>query len=149
MGRQSRIPVCNSLFKPILGREVLQASWDLVAANHGSSGVDGVRIAMVLASPGGVPSLLDDIEQELRAKRYRPVAVKRAMIPKANGKLRPLGIPTVKNRVVQTAVKIVLEPIFEADFLPCSHGFRPGRTAHAALAQVDGQAGCGKSACPV
>lgn len=125
-----------SLFGQILRREVLQAGWDRVAANNGSPGVDGVTIAMVVNSPRGVQGLLDDIERELRAKSYRPAAVQRVLIPKANGKTRPLGIPTVKDRVVQTAVKIVLEPIFEADFLECSHGFRPGRSAHGALADV-------------
>jgi RNA-directed DNA polymerase len=125
-----------SLFGQILRRDVLWAAWCQVAGNAGSPGVDGVSIDAVLNAPGGPEALLERIERELRERTYRPTAVKRVMIPKANGKLRPLGIPTVKDRVVQTAGKLVLEPIFEADFLECSHGFRPGRSTHDALAQV-------------
>jgi RNA-directed DNA polymerase len=125
-----------SLFGQILRRDVLWAAWCQVANNNGSPGVDGVSIDAVMTSQDGPVVLLELIEQELRARTYRPMAVKRVMIPKADGKQRPLGIPTVKDRVVQTAVKLVLEPIFEADFLPCSHGYRPGRSAHDALGQV-------------
>jgi RNA-directed DNA polymerase len=125
-----------SVFGLILRRDVLMTGWDLVSANNGGPGVDGVTIAMIAARPGGASSLIDEIESELRTRTYRPSAVKRKMIPKANGKLRPLGIPTVKDRVVQTAVKLVLEPIFEADFLECSHGFRLERSAHDAIAEV-------------
>jgi RNA-directed DNA polymerase len=135
-----------SLFGQILRPEVLLEAWGLVAANNGSPGVDGVSIASILATPGDVGNLLKEIERELRAKTYRPAAVKRVMIPKANGKLRPLGIPTVKDRVVQTAVKIVIEPIFEADFQDCSHGFRPGRSAHDALKQVEENIRAGRTA---
>jgi len=135
-----------SLFGQILRRDVLWAAWSQVADNNGSPGVDGVSIAAVVASQGGPEALLDLIEQELRARTYRPMAVKRVMIPKADGKQRPLGIPTVKDRVAQTAVKLVLEPIFEADFLPCSHGYRPGRSAHDALGQVVGNLKEGREA---
>jgi RNA-directed DNA polymerase len=102
-----------------------------VRANGGGPGVDGVRIEQI--EKEGVEAFLLELGRELAEKRYRTGAVRRVYIPKGNGKMRPLGIPNLRDRVVQTAVVLILEPIFESDFLDCSHGYRPGRSAHDAL----------------
>jgi len=124
-----------SLYGHIQRRDVLQIAWLRVKANKGGPGIDGITIGF-LDSPERTEALIQEIQQELKEGTYRPKPVKRVDIPKPNGKLRPLGIPTVKDRVVQMAVLLILEPIFEADFLDCSHGFRPGKSAEGALKQI-------------
>ncbi len=125
-----------ALYDRIYRRDVLVAAWDRVAANDGSPGVDGVSIKDIKTAPKGAEGFVDDLHNTLKAKRYRPQAVRRVMIPKANGGERPLGIPTIRDRVVQTAAKLVLEPIFEADFLDVSYGYRPRRSARDALKAI-------------
>ena len=121
----------HALYDRIYRSDVLQEAWKRVRRNRGSAGLDAQSIAEV--EQNGVERFLEALGAELRAGRYRPSAVLRRYIPKANGGKRPLGIPTVRDRVAQMAAKLVLEPIYEADFLPCSYGFRPGRSATMAL----------------
>jgi RNA-directed DNA polymerase len=124
------------LYDRVFRRDVLWAAWEQVRINKGAAGVDGVTIDQIVNAEDGPEQLVEELHEALRSRKYRPQPVKRVYIPKPNGKERPLGIPTIRDRVVQTAVVLVLEPIFEADFLDCSHGFRPGRSAHGALTEV-------------
>jgi len=121
----------HALYDRIYRGDVLWEAWRLVRRNRGAAGCDGLSLAGV--ERFGVERFLEELGADLREGRYRPQPVLRRYIPKADGRLRPLGIPTVRDRVVQMATKLVLEPVFEADFLPCSYGFRPKRSATMAL----------------
>jgi RNA-directed DNA polymerase len=121
-----------ALYDRIYRRDVLLAAWWLVLEKDGAPGVDGMSCQDIIDGPGA-SAFLEGLHEELRTHRYRPQPVKRVHIPKPDGRTRPLGIPTVKDRIVQTAAMLVLEPIFEADFLDSSFGFRPGRGAHQAI----------------
>jgi RNA-directed DNA polymerase len=123
-----------SLMDKACAPATLAAAWEHVRGNRGAAGVDGESIERFAARS---EVYLSELASALRQDRYRPQAVKRVEIPKGDGGKRPLGIPTVKDRIVQTATKLAIEPIFEARFAPASYGFRPGRSAKAALGEVD------------
>ena len=122
-----------SLYDRIYRFDVLQAAWREVRKPKTAAGVDGVTLADIESSEGGVRVFLEQLQKDLRSKRYKPDAVRRVYIPKPDGRRRPLGIPTIRDRVAQMAVLLILEAIFEADFRDSSYGFRPGRSAHDAL----------------
>jgi RNA-directed DNA polymerase len=135
-----------ALYDRIYRRDVLWAAWEKVRANGGQGGVDGVSIEAIEKATGGAEQLVEELHQELLTKIYKPKAVRRVYIDKVDGRKRPLGIPTVRDRVVQTACLLILEPIFEADFEDCSYGFRPGRNAHQALEEIRGHIRAGYQA---
>src|SRR6516162_10406437 len=122
----------HALYDKVSRRDVLERAWELVRANKGAAGIDQQTIADV--ERYGVAKLLDELAADLRERRWRPLPARRVFIAKpGREELRPLSIPAVRDRVVQSAVKLVIEPVFEADFLPCSFGFRPKRSQHDAL----------------
>jgi RNA-directed DNA polymerase len=127
----------DDLFNLVADPAFLLVAWDRVRGNKGArtAGVDGWTAASIVASKG-VEVLLDEVRSQLKDRSFRPLPVRERMIPKAGGKRRRLGIAAVRDRVVQASLKLVLEPIFEADFLPCSYGFRPNRRTHDAVAEV-------------
>jgi RNA-directed DNA polymerase len=122
----------HALMDKVIRSDVLWRAWVMVRRNDGAPGIDKTTLAAV--EEHGVSRLLDELACELRERRYRPLPARRVLIPKpGTAEKRPLSIPAVRDRIVQAALKIVLEPVFEAGFLPCSFGFRPRRSAHDAL----------------
>ena len=133
----------HALYDKVRRRDVLWRAWAAVRSNNGAPGIDKVTLAQV--EEYGVARLLDELASELGEKKYRPLPARRVMIPKpGTAEQRPLSIPPVRDRIVQAAAKIVLEPVFEADFLPASFGFRPGRSAHDALQVLIDECGRGR-----
>src|SRR5947209_8197078 len=122
------------LFVHVCKVETLCEAYELAKKNDGAPGIDGVTFEAI--EEGGVDGFIAQLRDELVTRRYRPMRNRRVEIPKDNGKVRVLGIPSIRDRVVQGALKLILEPIFEADFQPGSYGYRPNRTAHEALARV-------------
>jgi len=124
-----------ALYDKVYRADILRHAYNLVRSNKGAPGIDGVSFETIEEGEG-VELFLKRLTEEVKNRTYRPMPVRRVMIPKPDGSQRPLGIPTIRDRVVQMAVKLVIEPIFEADFCECSYGFRPKRSAHDAVDDV-------------
>ena len=125
----------HALYDKVYRPDILAEAWRRVKANKGSGGVDKQTIEDIIHQYGE-SKFLNEVYLELKHKTYQPQPVLRTFIPKGEGKVRPLGIPTIKDRVVQMATKMVIEPIFEADFKDCSFGFRPKKNTHQAMAKI-------------
>jgi len=130
-------PACrfHALYDKVYRADILSHAYKLVRANKGSAGIDGVTFKAIEENEGA-PAFIEELQEALRNKTYKPDPVKRVMIPKSDGSQRPLGIPTIRDRVAQMATKLVIEPIFEADFCETSYGFRPKKSAHDAVDDV-------------
>ena len=133
--KKSRTRRFHQLYDKVYRMDILRDAWETVKRNKGSAGADGVSIHEIVAQDED--KYLETLRELLKdTHKYHPQRIRRVYIPKASGGQRPLGIPAVRDRIVQAATKTLLEPIFEADFLDCSFGFRPGRSAHDALREI-------------
>ncbi|WZL81284.1 reverse transcriptase domain-containing protein [Vallitaleaceae bacterium 9-2] len=143
--KRNKMRKFHALYDKLYREDILYEAWKRVKANGGSGGIDEQTIEEVEVY--GVDKMVEEIQDELKTNSYNPPPVRRVYIPKADGNKRPLGIPTVKDRIVQSAMKLVIEPIFEADFKDCSYGFRPKRNQHQALEVIRKSVGRKRGMC--